>query len=235
MKWAVGEGQKPIYNNRIFSKAFPYFIQFIGETDRREDLERQIDQSLQNALTQWGASLLAVRNQLAAPLKVYVESMLLCDGGRCQYTAPPAVKMKCSQNAAMIIVVYSSRFPAAQEWVAGMAKREGRTILINASEFSLVYDQSLFLTWSTGGKLNLTPVLAHELGHSFGLSHSARPGSIMAADLSAEDVRRFVAPVDGLEFSNVLGKPVEGGTPGDFNLDECQGVYVGRPPSGVPK
>jgi hypothetical protein len=232
MQWAVAEGKKPVYNNRIFAKAFPYFIQFVGVSDDSGDLARQIDQSLQNALTQWGASLLAGRSQLEPALKTYVESMLLCSGGRCQYTAPPAVLMTCPQNAAMVIIVYKgARFPAAQEWVAGMAKREGRTILLNASDFSVVYNQLLFSTWSETGDLNLTPVLAHELGHSFGLSHSGKRGSIMAADLSAKDVRRFVAPVDGMEFANVLKKSVDGGIPGDFNLDECQGLYVGRPPS----
>ena len=91
LQWAVAEGKKPVYNNRIFAKAFPYFIQFVGVRDDSGDLASQIDQSLQNALTQWGASLLAVRGQLEPALKTYVDSMLLCSGGRCQYTAPPAV------------------------------------------------------------------------------------------------------------------------------------------------
>src|SRR5437868_4713001 len=80
LQWAVAEGKKPVYNNRIFAKAFPYFIQFVGVSDGSGDLARQIDQSLQNALTQWGASLLAVRSQLEPALKTYVESMLLCSG-----------------------------------------------------------------------------------------------------------------------------------------------------------
>jgi predicted Zn-dependent protease len=231
MIWAITAGQKPIYNNRIFSKALPYFVRFVGVTSHQAEISDAIGNALQNALTQWGSSLLAIRKDLDDPLRKYVESMLLCEEGHCTYTAPPAVQMDCQENAAMIIIVYEgTQFPAPQQWVAGMAKSEGRTILLNAHDFNVLYDQRLFSTWSAKGDLNLTPVLVHELGHSFGLVHSTVHGSIMQADLSDQNARRFATPLDGAQFAQILRKVVDGGVPGDFQVSECQGVYVGRPP-----
>lgn len=231
MRWAIAAGQKPIYNNRIFSKALPYYVRFVGVTEHQTEISDAIGDALQNALTQWGASLLAIRGDLDETLRKYVESMLLCEEGNCTYTAPPAVKMDCQENASMIIIVYGGdRFPAPQEWVAGMAKSEGRTILLNAHDFEVLYDQKLFSTWSPEGHLNLTPILVHELGHTFGLAHSRVRGSIMQADLSAPAERRFAGPADGVQFAKILRKRVDGGVPGDFDISDCQGVYVGKPP-----
>jgi predicted Zn-dependent protease len=231
MLWAIADGQKPIYNNRIFSKALPYYIRFVGVAERREQISDAIGSALQNALTQWGAALLAIKTELDPQLRAYVESMLLCEEGHCTYSAPPAVQMQCQQNAAMVIIVYDGdSFPASQQWVAGLARLEGRTILLNAHDFRFIYDQTLFYTWNAAGNLNLTPILVHELGHSFGLSHSTALGSIMRADLSALGERRFATPSDGLAFAKVLKKSVDGGVPGEFAISDCSGVYVGKPP-----
>lgn len=230
--WASRDGQRPIYNNRLFAKAFPYVV--IGaDSAASDDLRQAIAQGLQNALTQWGAALLANRAILSPRLRAYVESMLLCDRGTCQYTAPPAVEMRCEQHAAMVIRVYNVHFPAPQRWVGGMARKPGRTILLNAAEFTPAYDQYQFTMWRTTPPYtaNITAVLAHELGHSFGLSHAdPREASIMVPSLSDLATRRFVTPRDGRRFADVLSRDVLLGSPGEFTLDDCDGVSVGPPP-----
>lgn len=182
--WLGRRAHMPVYNNSIFTKGFTYTVEWAGDSTslapRRAEFDRlreDIRQAFGSALTYWGVSLLLVRRELDSPLSRHIESSLACDGGNCVYNAPPADRVRCRRNASIAVVIYGAggpTFPAPQRYVVAQSAKPGRTVLLNSQEFDFGFDQRLFTIWGARRRLNLTAVLAHELGHSFGYPTSQR-------------------------------------------------------------
>jgi hypothetical protein len=155
LQWAREAAKKPVYNNQIFSKAITYGIEWPGvphvSQKERQDFEDALGQALQNALTQWGSTLLLIRSRLTPPLRSYLENALFCTPGSCQYNAPPAVRVSCKENASLIFMIYApggAPFPGAEDGAVARAQVAGRTILLNLRSYRFIYDQHL-LRFST--------------------------------------------------------------------------------------
>jgi hypothetical protein len=232
--WAVREAHKPIYNNEILTKAITYSIEWPGNpkipTSKKALLESAIGQALQSALTEWGSSLLIIRKDLDEHLKHYLENTLLCKPGSCQYTASPAVQVTCRQNASLLFLVYArggDPFPNLEDGAVARAQVQGRTILLNIASYSFLYDQHLFAALRNDGRINLTAVIAHEMGHSFGLSHAGSgEQSIMLESFSGSSISRFPTARDARKFAEVLSHFIEASKPGEFEAVKCQGLKV---------
>jgi hypothetical protein len=128
----------------------------------------------------------------------------------------------------MIYAKGGTPFPGAEDGAVARAQVAGRTILLNLKSYTFIYDQHLFAILNIRSLINLTAVVAHELGHSFGLSHAA-PGqkSIMLPNLTGMVLARIPTARDGNEFAMILGQFISGGNAGEFASVECQGLKVG--------
>jgi Matrixin len=236
LHWATEAAKKPVYNNQIFSKAITYEVEWPGTSrltsKEKADFEDGLGLALQSALTEWGATLLLIRSQLPPTLRSYLENSLFCTPGSCQYNAPPAVRVSCKENASLVFLIYApggAAFPNAEDGAVARAQVAGRTILLNMRSYRFIYDQHLFAILNDRSWINLTAVVAHELGHSFGLSH-ATPSekSIMLANLTGMTQPRYPTSRDGKQFAEILAQFVSGRNAGEFSSLECQGLKVAK-------
>jgi len=228
-KLAVNFSLKPVFNNKIFTRGFTFYLDVIGAGPKEssEDFARAFGA----ALTLWASKLLDLRPKLPPNLASFVDSALARSKSFTLFTPPQVVQVDCPENAVMIVKLYKQRvanlFPARRGYVA-KSQLEGRTILLNGLDFKFRadLDTSLFMK---NDHLNLTTVFAHELGHCFGLD-DVDLGSGMHSVMSPDDVEhnRAGGPTDydGLEFVRILQRVISGARPGEFNPTECRGLRL---------
>jgi hypothetical protein len=239
-EWAVKGTRKPVYNNKIFTQGFTYITEWredsstnsraVSAEDRklRDSLSVEVGYALANALTMWGSSLLLVRHELPAPLRAYVDTMSQCAGGVCRYTAPQAVRVNCRAHASLVIELYRSA-PLDSSAEVAQAQLRGRTILLNA-RFPFVFRANLFTIRDGAGGVSLVPVIAHELGHTFGLAHAPTGEmSLMAESMIDRVATRFASAYDANALATVLSHHIDGAPPGFFAFEDCRGLKVGPP------
>ncbi|MGZ3848420.1 MAG: matrixin family metalloprotease [Flavisolibacter sp.] len=223
--------QKPLFVNQVFAKGFA--VHFIFETKKSlagpvgDSVKRSILNAFRVALTNWGVSLILNEDSLPDYLKNYINDFSFKKDGISTYNAPMVFEVACPENANFIIRIYyvkSGTFPDANN-VLAKAQIKGRTILMNFKDHHLQFDQRLFDLKDAYQRINLVPVLAHELGHCFGLTHVNNDGlSIMANALPK--LSRFPTKSDGKLLANILTEHIMGTSPGYFSPNECQGLYT---------
>ena len=206
-KWIVGKAGKPIYRNRLYVEGLPYYVEYAGSKDQYDrsrpaidSVRHEIFQAFANAMTMWGSSLLLIKKELPHELRVYVDSMTRCTPSACLFTPPQVVEVNCRDNAAFILRLYmpkGDKFPQSSRSVAALAQIEGRTVALNNTYLYYVYDPR----WTKlvdGRRVNLRTVLAHELGHTFGIEHNTlnirsvmreAPDTLFSATPTVEDAR----------------------------------------------
>lgn len=112
-------------------------------------------------------------------------------------------------------------FPVEDMQLLAKAHVEGRTLLINAIDHSFVL--ALGALQTPDGRYSLVSVLAHELGHAFGLDHDdAAAASIMSAAVSTMSLEPTDA--DAREVARVLGREIQGSPPGALTFAGCKGL-----------
>lgn len=147
-------------------------------------------------------------------------------GGLILFTPPQVVSLQCPHNANFAIRVYLDKrdvFAEGNPKKVAYAQMPGRTLLLNMADYPC---------WvSTAGAppldaqtrcVNAVAVLAHEIGHAFGLTHASDGMSIM------NDIIRTNVPGDQdiAAFIGALATSVEGGRPGQFTFTHDRGVAV---------
>jgi hypothetical protein len=227
---AVNFSLKPVYNNKVFTRAFSFYLDVVG--DSGDSLSAaEFSRAFGAALTLWTSKLLALRTKLGPELAVYVDSILARSTHYALLTPPQVVQVDCPENAVMIVKLYTARqqnlFPAKSGYIA-KAQLEGRTILLNGADFQFRsdLDTRMFLK---NNQVNLTTVFAHELGHCFGLpdvGSDSQAISIMNADNIANDQAGSPTDSDGIEFVKILQQMVTGARPGEFKAEECAGLRL---------
>ena len=228
-KLAVNFNLKPVYNNKIFTRGFTFYLDVVGPASQvvPEDFARAFGA----ALTLWASKLLALRPKLPSELASFVDSALARSKSYTLFTPPQVVQVDCPENAVMIVKLYKVRrpdlFPLRSGYIA-KAQLEGRTILLNGVDFQFRsdLDTRLFLK---NGQLNLTTVFAHELGHCFGLSDvdlGSDTFSVMNSNDITTDKAGGPTDYDGLEFVRILERAISGSRPGEFNPTECAGLRL---------
>jgi len=226
---AVNFSLKPVYNNKIFTRGFSFYLDVVGANPDSVSAA-EFSRAFGAALTLWASKLLALRPKLDPQLASYVDSVLARSTSYTLFTPPQVVQVSCPENAVMIVKLYKVRennlFPANSGYIA-KAQLEGRTILLNGVDFQFRtdFDTRMFLK---NNQINLTTVFAHELGHCFGLPDldDSQNISVMNANNIANDQAGSPTDNDGIEFVNILQQMVTGARPGEFKAEECAGLRL---------
>lgn len=230
-KMAVNFNLEPVSKNQIFTKAFPFYFEIVGNGEpefKPEDVMRAFGA----ALTGWSSTLLALRSELKPPLAEYLNSIVRTTAsGNIMLIPPQVIQVDCKENALVIVKLYKERdhrlFPQNSGYVA-KAQLEGRTILLNGLDFQYRAELDTRMLIKDN-KINLTTVFAHELGHSFGLpdiDNRTLAVSIMNVESIEKNLAGRPTKEDGTAFVTILEKAVTGARPGDFNPTECAGFRL---------
>ena len=111
------------------------------------------------------------------------------------------------------------------------AQIEGRTVFLNAADHRFGYALNRQIA---AGAYDLIRVLAHELGHSFGLQDEYL-GTEVPLIMNPDTKPMEITERDATAFASALEKSVKGTTPGYFNATQCGGLRVRPPSRAVPK
>lgn len=230
-KWQYADyTQKHFFVNQVFAKGFAVFVNIQSRRKVQPLVKDSIHQividGFRTALTNWGVSLLMNKVRLSGPLKKYLDEYTMQGDGHSTYNAPQVFEVDCPENANFVVNVYipkGRKFPA-NKGVLAIAELPGRAIMLNMQSQVLRYNQRFFDVMNSWQEYNLVPVLAHELGHCFGLRHTTSLPSIMA--VSATELNRFPSPEDGIQFALILDSAITGNAPGYFSPAGCTGLRV---------
>lgn len=245
-RWIVGRAGRPISRNQLYTEGIAYYVEWAGDSTSLlngeapfDSLRQNIAGAFANALTMWGSSLLLIRTQLPKDLRLYVDSMNHCSAGFCLFQPPQAVEVACRQNASFIVRVYmrgGMPFPLGDTSALALAQVSGRTIALESKRHRYVYDPRLF-DWHRNDSVNLTMVMAHELGHAFGLLHAdqrdvqsvMKPGANWTGFIS-HPTRR-----DASYLARAIEQSVVGAAPGVLTGSNCQGFSTKSDPTVATK
>lgn len=222
-QWAVNFTGKPVSRNAIFTQGFSVLITGLNAT---EDRDIDVRQAFGHALTYWVSALQKARSELDPELQKFLADSFQCSaGGTCLLTPPQVVRRYC-QEAAMFQVRWlrsaGPEFAGQDDVLLAKAAVQGRTLLLNAARHRFQLKPGSGAK-SSDGQFNLVAVLAHELGHAFGLPDvlDGTP-SIMSATVSGMSDEPTNA--DAKRLARELLKEIQGSPPGVISLDQCAGL-----------
>jgi hypothetical protein len=230
VQFAVNWSLDAAMPNTVFTRGFAVFVETLP--DRAPEPSLDIRGALGTALTVWTSGLQKYRDKLGPTIGAYLQTAESRSKTYVLLTPPQVLQMRCRDNASMIVRVSVARggdfAPADSDYLA-KSQIEGRTVLLNAADHRFAYT----LTRDVGaGNYDLIWVLAHELGHSFGLPDEylgPQTPSIMNPDTSPHEITER----DALAFARSLERSVQGTTPGYFNPIRCGGLRIRTGNSGT--
>ena len=229
------------FGNRIFTNGFAYSIQIAGEPPANFDKTKfgeEVRSAFQGAISLWTFSM-SDRDALLTPaVRAFIRGRTRTAGsGYTLLTPPQVIQIECPHAATFTIQLSFAEgglFPSSQPLLA-KAQVEGRTIALNMRRYKcfrsdMTYDANKQLALGlAGGCINLVPVLAHELGHAFGIGHLGKPGSASLMDAVLSPAALTPTDEDISALVAVLEKSITGASPGSLDFAASEG---GRPPKG---
>ena len=237
-QFAVNWGPEPVADNRIFTRGFSFFLESDHTGSPVTDAPKapppdSVRLAFGTALTAWVSALDKIRDSLSGPLGAYVRGIRSCGGRFCMIAPPQVIAVRCRANALFVVRWVRMRneyFPPGQESYVAKAQIEGRTVVMNGADHAYRSDLTMREITDTSGHVRLATVLAHELGHAFGLDHVDSTTSVMYYKLDASEP----TVGDAWRFAAVLERRILGSAPGAFDLTACAGLQIGdwsrRPP-----
>ena len=112
-------------------------------------------------------------------------------------------------------------FTASESNYVAKAHLEGRTVFVNARNRSFRSDLVMRKV-KENNTVNLATILAHELGHAFGLKDEATGISIMSSNM--KNIAFEPTTEDALRLVSILKKNIQGAKAGEFNPTTCAGL-----------
>lgn len=129
-KMAVNFSLKPVYNNKIFTRGFTFYLDVIGPASQVAPAD--FAQAFGAALTLWASKLLALRPKLPPELASFVDSALARSKSYTLFTPPQVVQVDCPENAVMIVKLYKVRrpdlFPLRSGYIAKAIRGKNHSI-----------------------------------------------------------------------------------------------------------
>jgi len=221
--------KKSLFPNLLFSLGYTLYIDFDSagkiSLEEQRSVTSAITSGFRTAIMNWTASLNYNRSTLNPLIVRYIDDNIFVDGDKRIFNAPQVFTVNCPKDANFIIKIFlknGEKFPDKD--VIAKAQIQGRTIILNMHDFHLKYASGLFNVRDMEGNINIVPVIAHELGHSFGLEHTPDENSIMNA--SFNHIGSFPTKNDGKLFADILLKTLNPKSPGFFDPNDCSGLKV---------
>lgn len=223
-QWAANWSPDPVYRNDIFTKGFSFFLQQEMASGAQATSIPDVRLAFGTAMTMWITALNRVKDQLDPELQKYITGITSCSSKYCLITPPQVVQSSCKENT-MFLVEWVSKvtdiFTASESNYVAKAHLEGRTVFVNARNRSFRSDLVMRKV-KENNTVNLATILAHELGHAFGLKDEATGISIMSSNM--KNIAFEPTTEDALRLVSILKKNIQGAKAGEFNPTTCAGL-----------
>ena len=187
-KFAVNFSYEAPLENHVLTRGFSFYLETLP-SDRASatDIEQYgqlVREGFGAALTTWISELWAHHDHNDTELESFLEKLISrSSSGYVLLLPPQVVRLNCPQAATFIVRIFlqsSSPFAATEQRKVAYAQKPGRTLLLNFFDYPCWQQQNTqFVVNKETHCVNITPILTHELGHSFGLGHSSEDDSIM--------------------------------------------------------
>lgn len=215
--------------NRILTRGFSFYFETVPPRNiDQKDMTDHIRVAFATALTSWTSVLWKNRKRYGAPLQTFLDGLTLRSSSNYIMLVPPQVIALGCPNAASFVVRavldQSPPFVGAYSTKAAFAQKPGRTIILNFSRYKCWENAYFRFVFNESTRcVNLVPILAHELGHAFGLDHASPfSDSIMSEVIG----RTEPSDTDADRLANVLLQSIVGGRPGQFDFSPDNGASV---------
>jgi hypothetical protein len=237
---AVAFDYRTPLSNKILTNGFSFVMQPVGPLPDDFDIDAfggEVRNAFQSAISLWTSSIKDMETRFSPEVRKFIDGRTSRSPNGYQLFLPPQViRLNCPQSATFVVELGfddEELFPTFP-LVLARAKIEGRTIALNMRAFKcfksqLKYGADKRLSFELdGGCINLVPIMAHELGHAFGLNHF--DDETAHALMDSQFSRDALAPTerDTLALAAILEQSIEGAAPGVLKFVSSSGV---RPPA----
>jgi hypothetical protein len=242
VQFAVNFGPEPVFGNRILTRGLSFFLE--DEAGKPVSVDNPVGavirEAFGTAMTEWMGALQDRSAALPPEGRTALAGMISTSSGGYRLLTPPQVVQVGCPDTASFIIRYAFRNPSILivdgDTKAARAEVKGRTIWINGASYGCwraTARTEIHLNETAGSDpaghcYNLVPILAHELGHAFGLTGHRDLSSVASImDSQIREAALRPTPADADDLIKVLLSPIAGAPAGRLDADGL-GVDLAR-------
>lgn len=223
-------------SNKILTNGFSLYMKTVGDFSDEQlmSISKDVYSAFSTALTLWLTGLRDNNHLVDEVTRTFLDSRVsTTTSGHQLFLPPQVIQVQCPDTAVfqvMIIGSGSNFFEKNRRFLA-KAQIEGRTIALNFVTFPCQQTEVKFYGEKKNprylvspGCINLLPIVAHELGHAFGIEHLDENGldDLMDSKLKQAALKPSIRDLEA--FAEVLKKSIVGDKPGELQFKASDGV-----------